>query len=75
VQCPFPVGTVLDVGRSVFAVAGGRPRTKVNETEIETIRGRLNAAGIRISSLRSAGPASSNNIAVTGSSDSRAAST
>ena len=37
-QCPCRVGTVRDLHRNSLAVAGGRPRTKANETEIETTR-------------------------------------
>jgi hypothetical protein len=36
VQCPCPVGVVRDLRRSILAIAGGRPRTKANETEMET---------------------------------------
>jgi hypothetical protein len=38
VVCPAPVGTVHDVRRSSLAVAGGRPQTKANGTEMETTR-------------------------------------
>jgi hypothetical protein len=34
-----PVGAVRDLHRSSLPVAGGRPRTNTNETEIETTRG------------------------------------
>jgi hypothetical protein len=39
VQCPSPVGAVRDLRRNSLVIAGGRPRTKANETEIETTRG------------------------------------
>jgi hypothetical protein len=38
VQCPSPVATVHDLRRNILAVAGGRPRTIANETEMETTR-------------------------------------
>ena len=41
VQCPSLVGTVHELRRNSFAVAGGRPRTNVNETEMETAPGAL----------------------------------
>jgi len=40
VICPRPVSTVRDLRRNSLAVAGGRPRTKTNETERETTRGK-----------------------------------
>jgi hypothetical protein len=35
-QCPPPAGTVRDLRQNSLVVAGGRPRTNANETEIET---------------------------------------
>ena len=44
-RCPPPVSTVRDLRRNSLAIAGGRSRTKANETEIETTRGRQPGTG------------------------------